>query len=276
MALLDSTMLYHGCTWGSTWLHCILQWIYWALYLDLLHSNLALHGSHWLYYILPWLYLAITTRFCLGSSWLSLTLKHSTVVILTTPHSTTLYHGSTYLYLTLLITTIGIFVTTTIGIPLQPCYTWLYLRVLHSTLALYCSTLVQSAMALLDSTMLYHGCTWGSTWLHCILQWIYWALYLDLLHSNLALHGSHWLYYILPWLYLAITTRFCLGSSWLSLTLKHSTVVILTTPHSTTLYHGSTYLYLTLLTTTFGIFVTTTVGIPLQDLVIATKCLPIL
>ena len=126
------------------------------------------------------------------------------------------------------------------------------------------------------STWLYYalpyGCIWGSTWLHCILQWVYWALYLDLLHSNLALHGSHWLYYILPWLYLAITTRFCLGSSWLSLTLKHSTMLIPTTPHSTTLYHGSTYLYLTLLTTTIGIFV----GIPLQDLVIATKCLPIL
>ena len=94
------------------------------------------------------------------------------------------------------------------------------------TICCYC-TLHDSTMALLDSTLFYHGSTWfywplhnstmallHSTWLYITLPW----LYLTLLHSTLLYHGSTSLYFTLPclytWLYFTLP-----GSTWLYITL---------------------------------------------------------
>ena len=94
------------------------------LYLTLPHTTMALLGSTWLYYTLPWFYLALLD-------------------------TTTLYHGSSWLYDILPIFSLTLHNSTTF----YQCSPWLYLT-------------------LLDSTTLYHGST---------------SLYFTLLHSTITI-----------------------------------------------------------------------------------------
>ena len=251
MALPHSTTIYHG----STRLYYTLAW----LYLALLDSTTLYHGSTPLMHRQRPMRIAINTGGgdapglntvvravviaaqgrgwdVVGIEWgydglfapggiveldsavvSGMALLHSTKAPI---ESTTLYHDSTWLYLTLPCT-------------LNRGSTWLYLTLLHSTMALlHCN------MALLDTT-----------WLYYILPWLHFTL----LHSTMALLGSTWLYYTIPLLVLALLIYYTL--SWLYyilpwihvtlyLTLLHSTMAL---SCSTTFYHGSTWLYMTLL-----------------------------
>ena len=114
--------------------------------------------------------------------------------------SAILYHGSTWLNLTLLYS----------------------LRALLGFTRLYC-TITWLYLVLLDSTTLYHR----STSLYYILPWFYLAL----LDSTTFYHGSTGLYLTLPHpaMHLLDSTGLYHGSTWLYLALLGST----------TLYHGS-------------------------------------
>ena len=112
------------------------------------------------------------------------------VATMALPGSTTFYHGST----------------------------WLYMTILHSTMVLLGSTWVYYTLpwlylALRDSTTLYHGSTplytmalLHTTWLYYILPW----LYLTLHDCTTFYHGSNWLY-----LSRLHSTLAPLGSTWL-------------------------------------------------------------
>ena len=79
-----------------------------------------------------------------GSTWLYLTLLHSIMALLAVPYSTTLYHGSTWLYLTLLHSIMAL-LALPYSTTLYHGSSWLYLALLHSIMAL---------LALLDSQLL--------------------------------------------------------------------------------------------------------------------------
>ena len=135
-------------------------------------------------------YILDSTTFCHGSTWLYLTVQHSTFALL---HSTMATRDSTWLccilpwlYLALLHSNMALLGSTWLYY-MQP---WLYLTLLHSTMAL-----LHCTIALLDTT-----------WLYSILLWLYMTtlyngftlLYLTLQHYIIARPGSTCLYYALP------------------------------------------------------------------------------
>ena len=146
MTLLPSTMVLLDSTSHSTmallnYSDFILPWLYFIL----LHSTLLYHGSnsfHFILFTLPWLYFALLyiSLTCLYFTpllpWLSSTGLYSTLPCMVLLHSSSLYiiyHGSIWLSFTL---------------PYGS--TLLYLTLLHSTMALF---------ILLVSTSAYYGCT---------------------------------------------------------------------------------------------------------------------
>ena len=193
------------CAWHLLWLQASAFLYRGSTSLYTIYTTMAL---------LAWLYLTLHHDF----TWLYLSVLHSTIAQL---GSTCLHYplpwlnilGSildpTWLYhdSTLLYLTLLQSTMSLLG------STWPNFTVLHSAMVLLSSTwlyvtLLPSTMALLDYTTLYHGFTW---------------LYLTLLHSTMALLCSTWLYYTLPWL---------LGYTWLFYTLP---CLYLTLPDSTTL-----------------------------------------
>ena len=131
LALLDSTLLYHG----STSLYFTLHYCIWWLYFTLLDSIL-LH-VHWLYFTphnsamalghSAWLYITLL--------WLYFTLLDSTVL-----DFTLLYHGFTSLYLIQLYSIMALLFSTWLYITLPWLFTSLYLTLLYFTMALLYST----------------------------------------------------------------------------------------------------------------------------------------
>ena len=122
-------------------------------------------------------------------------------------NSTTLRHGSIWLDLTLLHSTMAL-----IG------YTWSYYTLYHGSTWLY-FTLLHSTMSVLGSNSPYFALLYP-TWLYYTLPWLYLAileyytlpcLYLALLDSTTLYQGSAWLYYTLP----RESTMPTLGSAWL-------------------------------------------------------------
>ena len=164
----------------------------------------------------------------LHSTWLywysngSTSLYHgSASLCLTVLQSTSLYHDSTSLYLTLLNTNMAILHSTCLyhGSILQFPWLWFTLPSLHFTL--------------LDSLSLY------LTLIHSILA---------LLHSSLDLLDSSGIYFILSQLYFTLldSTSFCSSYNSLYLNVRHSTTALLYAPEfylipldSTSFYHGS-------------------------------------
>ena len=146
-ALLHSTCLHYSTKQGSTdstWIYCILPWLYTSLYFNLHYSTMAL-----LYITLPCLYFIKLD---------STTFYHSSII-----HSTWLYITLKWLHFPLLDSihyyTMAVFHST-----------WLYIT-LHSTslyLTLRCSAMAVY-FALLDSTSLFHGSTSLYLNLYCIL-----------------------------------------------------------------------------------------------------------
>ena len=133
----DLCTLVASCCWiGELWTIILVS-----------YTTMALRGSTWVHYTLPWLYFAVLD-------------------------STTLYHGSTPLYI---------------------------MALLHTTSVYY--ILPWLSFTLHDSTTCYHGSPWHSytlPWLYSILPW----LYLTLHDSTTFYHGSTWLYY--TWLYMPL------------------------------------------------------------------------
>ena len=181
--LLDSALLYHGYT---------------SLCLSLLSSNIALFHCTWLY------------SFYINH--ISLTLYFPLPFFYFIPlHSTLHYHGSTWLYFTLLHFSMALLY-----------YTWLYIK------------LPRRYFTLIDSALIYHGSTslHGSTF------------YLTLLPSTIALlHSTCQLYICLPWLYFT-TLIYYSTSLYFTLRLLPYTMVLL---HSTWLYITLPWLYFILL-----------------------------
>ena len=202
----------------------------------------------------------------LSHAWLYLALRHSAKLYNSSTcmcllDFTSLYHGSTWLYLTLLHSTIALLCST-------PALHYYMLQRLY--LALLDTTVLQSTKALLGFTCLYYNLQWlyltlldsttldnGSTWVHLTLlhsiiailgsTWSYYTQlcytlpftphwhYLTLLHLVMTLLGYTWPYYTLPWLYIAlldstssIMALTCLSYTlqwfYLALTLLHPTM----------------------------------------------------
>ena len=207
--------------------------------MTLLHSTatMDLRASAWLYYTLLGSYLA--------------------------PHdSSTLYHGSTWLYLTLPHPIMPLPASTIIYCTLP----WLYLPLLYSTTFYHGFTSLY--LTLLHA--LYYGSTCLYTWLYP-LPW----LYSPLLHPTITLLASTRLYYTLPWLYLSL--YLALPHSTMAIlafikiwsvvesgipdqTLLHSWMTLYYLPlcYSTTHYYGSTCVYWTLLHSSMALLASTT------------------
>ena len=185
-------------------------------------------------------------------------------------YSTTLYHGSTWLHNTLpslylilpclylclyyTVSTIALLDSTRI------CYTLPCLYYTVSTMALldiilFCTLYHGSIwiyMTLLHSTAFFHGSTWPSklpslciqSWVYLILpyhilSWVYLHFTLATIHSTLAVLGSTLFFYILygcTWFYILYSTTLYHSSSWLYITLLYSTMAVL---QSATLSHAS-------------------------------------
>ena len=156
--------------------------------------------------------------------------------------STSLYHDFTSICLTLLYFTMA----------LVHC-TWLYITLIDSTLIFY-----RSPSPLFDSYSIHMH---GSTLLHLDFTWLYLTLLLSWFHfsvhdSTISLLHSTLLYIALPWLYFPL--YFTLDYS--TMTLLHSSLLYITLPwfyftllYPSSLYHGSTSLYLTLLLCTMAL-----------------------
>ena len=130
MALLHSTRLYIPLP---------------LLYLTLLDSTFLYHGSTSLHINLPWLYFTLfdSTFLYHGYTSLYLTLHYSIPwLYFTLLDSTLLYRGSTSLFFTLHDSTVALLLSSSLYMTLP----WLYFTVLH-----------YSTLALLDSTLLFHG-----------------------------------------------------------------------------------------------------------------------
>ena len=140
---------------------------------------------------------------------------HSTWLYWYSNGSTSLYHGSASLCLTVLQST----------------------SLYHDSTSLYL-TLLNTNMAILHSTCLYHGSILQFPWLWFTLPSLHstW-LYVTLPDSNSFCLGTTsfytllhliWLYSILPWIYLTLvdSSLFCHSSTSLYLTLLHSTVTL--------------------------------------------------
>ena len=147
--------------------------------------------------------------------------------------------------------TIALSLTLLDFIPLYHGSTWLYTTVLHCTMA-------PAIMALLDSSSLYltlHHCTINISLVEpASLYHSSTSLYLILYHSTMALHST-WGYVIVPWLYLTLhhstmadmtlldCVSLCHGSTSLYFIVLR---LYLAQLDSTSLSHDPTWLYLTL------------------------------
>ena len=173
---------------------------------------MALLHCTWFYITLPWLYFTLL-------------------------HSILLYNGSTSPYFNL-------------HYSIYHGFTWLHLTILDTTVALHSIlfTLHYSTVALLHSTL--HFSTMAllhATWHYITLPWLYFtvhystllyhgsiSLYFTLLHFTLVYHGSTQHYTTMdlhhsPFLYI--------NSTWLYITLPWLYFILL---DSTVLYHRST------------------------------------
>ena len=216
---------------GSTWLYYTLPCHYWALQL----STMALLGSTRLDHTVMTLFDSTTLYH--GSTLLFHTLLHAlyTMTLHLPPlDSTILYHGSTWVYWLLLYTVPWLYLALLDSTTVYHCYSWLYCTLLHQ---LYDGS-TWFYLTLLDSTTLYLAFPWLSYiipqlylgFLDC--TWIYTALYRDstwlhctLLQSTMPLLASTWFYCTLLWLYYIGSTWLYYTLPWLNLTLLYSTTL---------------------------------------------------
>ena len=210
MALLDTTLLYHG----STPLYFTLHNSH-RLYLTLIVSTFLYQGYTWPYITLPVLYFTLleSNAFYNTSTWLYVTLHYSTMALLTS------------FYLTLHYSTIALLDSS-------------WLNLLYSNIALHHSTSLYQGFTstLLGSTLLYSTMPLlHSTSLYITLQW----LHCTVLESPSFTMTLLPLYFTLH--YSVINIGSILESTCVHFTLATKALVNSTDSvvHSTILYHGS-------------------------------------
>ena len=211
MALLYSTLLYHGSTW-------LLSYSFMVLFNPMVEGCIESELA-----TLPRFYFSVldSTVFYHGCTLLYLTLYYSFMVLLQSILDSRLQ----WLYLDLYIT-------------LQ----WFYFTLLYSTLFYHDSTVP-------GSTILFHGFTslYYSTGLYIFLQWVCFTL----LDSTAFYHGSTSLYLTLQYSFMDLLhpTRLYIIPQWLYFTLDSallylvSTSLYLTPLQSTIALLHSTWLY---------------------------------